>query len=96
MSEKLIVEVKHPDGFGTWYICNELIDAIICDRVHFPSQSNRTITTKTKDEYYKNFGYGPSNPAPSGNSFHTCYHFCNIDDTCYKVLGNRYESIGKR
>lgn len=93
----LYVLVVHHDGFRQWYHVNELIDAIIIDRVHFPSETYRTISTKTHEEYLQLCGYGPENPEPfDGKVTDTCYHFCKISDRVYKVLGNQYTNNDAR
>lgn len=90
--KKLIVHVKHPDGWGAYWVVNELIDAIICDRVNFPHQSNRTIKTVSLEDYCKNFGYDPNETKlklENGPCF-TCHHYARISDTSQRILGCQY------
>lgn len=93
MSDKLIVHVRHPDGWGAYWVVNELIDAIICDRVNFPHQSDRTITTVTKEDYFKNCNVDQKkfDLDIKNGIFFTCHHYVNISDTSNRILGNWYE-----
>lgn len=93
----LYVLVEHYDGFKQWYHVNELIDAIIIDRVHFPSEINRIISTATREEYLQSCGYGPEKPEPfDGKVTQTCYRFCKISNRVYRVLGNQYSNNNGR
>lgn len=84
--KKLLVRVTHRDGFKVLYHCNELIDAIILDRIHFPSEDNKTYRVMSEYEYNKTYPNEPLDP----RFRQTAYSLSRISTLPFRIFESSY------